>query len=308
MALAAGSAALAPLAPLPALAAAPKSGVTPGFFRLALGDFEVTALLDGDLDLPTKMFPAAKPDEAAAVLSAANHTNPPRAHVNCYAVNTGDKLYLVDSGTGALFGPRLGKVARNLAAAGMQPEQVDTILVTHLHPDHVGGLAHDGKALYPKAELIYTEADGGFWLSAEVQAKAPKDFQPFFTMAQNAVAPYASRTRKIGTSGPVAPGFEAVALPGHTVGHIGYMVGTGNTRLFIWADVVHNAALQFARPDWGIAFDTDMAAAQATRKRVFDMAATDHLLIAGMHLPFPGIGHVGREGGRYSFQPAFWSS
>lgn len=305
---AAAVAAYAALPALPALSAAPKSGATPGFFRHSIGDVEVTALLDGAFPFEAKMFPAATPEEMARVTALAYSPNPPISHVNCYAVNTGDKLYLVDTGTGTLFGPDLGKVAKNLAAAGIQPEQVDSILLTHLHPDHFGGATKDGQAVFPKAELVYTETDGAFWLSEEMQAKAPKDFQPFFTMARASVAPYASRTRKIGVSGQVAPGIEAVSLPGHTVGHIGYLVGTGANRLLIWGDVVHNAALQFQKLEWGIAFDTDQAQANATRKRTFDMAATDRILVAGMHLPFPGIGYVAREGERYSFQPAFWKA
>jgi glyoxylase-like metal-dependent hydrolase (beta-lactamase superfamily II) len=127
-------------------------------------------------------------------------------------------------------------------------------------------------------------------------------------MDRAVMAPYANRIKPLPATGEIGPGVEAIALPGHTLGHSGYVFTSGNERLLIWGDVVHNAALQFARPDWTLAFDLDQAKAAATRKRVFDMAASDRLLVAGMHLPYPGLGFIERNANEYRFHPDFWRS
>jgi glyoxylase-like metal-dependent hydrolase (beta-lactamase superfamily II) len=309
----AGSAALALYAtlPPPALARVPLAAKqAPGVFRQSVGDMEVTALLDGDIVLPPELFPAAKPEEQKALAERAFSPYPMRSHINAYAVNTGDKLYLVDTGIGAFAaafpGTQLGYLGEALAAAGIARDDVDAILLTHLHLDHFGGLLKEREVQFPRAEIIVPEADTKFWLSAEVAAQAPDNAKPFFEMARTAMSPYESRTRKI-ASGPVVPGIEAVALPGHTVGHTGYMIGSGNDRLLIWGDIVHNVDLQFPRPEWTMSFDTDQPQAAATRKHAFDMAAADRIMIAGMHLPFPGLGHVERDGERYAYHPVYWA-
>ncbi len=160
------------------------------------------------------------------------------------------------------------------------------MILTHLHVDHAGGLVRDGKAVYPNAQIVVADAEAAFWLDEAIEAKAPDDAKPFFAIAQASLAPYGDRVTRLsqGTA-EAAPGFEVTPLPGHTPGHTGYVIGQGTDRLWLWGDIVHAAALQFPRPEATIAFDTDRAAAAASRGLAFDRAANERLLVAGVHLP-----------------------
>ena len=293
--------------PVPAVAKMPLAKAqAPGFVRRKLGAFEVTSVLDGDIEIELKLFSG----DAAEIqkLSAQSYQpSPPRSHVNAFAVNTGDKLYLVDTGTGVLMGSSLGRVTENLVLAGINPDQVDAILLTHLHPDHFGGMTMEGLPVFKNAEIYVSEADAKFWLSAEYAEKAPAEFKPFFEMAAAAIKPYAHRLKPLPAKGEIAPGVSVIALPGHTVGHTGYLFASEKEQMLVWGDIIHNAALQFERPEWTLAFDTDQVQAAAARKRAFDMAATDRLLVAGMHLPYPGLGYVERTSTQYRYHPDFWS-
>lgn len=293
----------------PALAAAPKAASqVPGLHRFKVGDLEVTAVVDGYIDAPTKLFPKA---DAASIAALQRQAFQPvadtvRLAVNLYVVNDGDKTVLIDSGCGSL-GPTMGRLGANLKAAGIEPSTIDVILATHLHPDHIGGLfAQPGAAVFPNAELVAHEADIGFWTNQEIVAKAPNEAKPFFQWAQTALKAYDGRLRHIAKDGEVSKGITAMHLPGHTPGHTGFVLTSGNASLLIWGDIVHSATLQFAKPDWAIAFDVDQDTAVATRRRVFDMTANDRLAIAGMHLPFPGVGHVAKAGEGYSFVREEW--
>jgi glyoxylase-like metal-dependent hydrolase (beta-lactamase superfamily II) len=301
------------LAPaVPAVAKAPFAGVqAAGVYRLKVGSFEVTVLSDGWLPVETKLF-SGNADSAGKSLEAGflPKDNIPTS-VNEWLVNTGDKLILVDTGTSNVFAPTLGRMPKNLAAAGVDPAAVDMVILTHLHPDHAAGLlTTDKKIAFPNATVHVAEAEYAFWTSAEIYAKAPDEFKPFFDLARASIKPYvdAGKVEQFKDRAEFAPGIVASAAPGHTMGHTMVRLSSGNSQLLLWGDIVHNATLQFAQPEVAISFDTDQALAVTTRKRVFDMTAADRLLIAGAHLPFPGLGHVAKASTGYAYVPVEWGA
>ena len=293
-----------------AIAEAPQQKVqVPGYYRLMLGNLEVTALYDGPIDIDEKLLKSIAKRDIQRLLARQFLKGPKvQTAVNAYLVNTGSKLVLVDAGAAKLFGPELGNIVNNLKAAGYTPEQVDTVLITHLHGDHVNGLVTpEGQRAFVNAEVWSAKADNDFWLSEEIAAKAPTDFQPFFKMSRDAAAPYlaAGKWKTFDSDRELLAGVSSVDTHGHTPGHVSYMLQSGDQRLLILGDLVHNHAVQFARPEVAIEFDNDPKQAVAARKRIFFMTAKEKLMVAGMHLPFPGIGHVRREStGGYAWVPA----
>ncbi len=308
--------ALAPLgatahAEAPRADAAPAQAKTqvPGFYRMMVGQFEITALYDGQFDLDPKLLRNASQRDIQRLLAKRFTAHEPsiQTAVNAYLVHTGTRLVLIDTGAAQLFGPSLGRVVDNLKAAGYTPDQVDTVLLTHLHGDHVNGLIDaDGKPVFARATVYAAQADAAFWLSAEAAARAADDSKPFFQMAQAAAAPYQAggRWQTFTDGSEVLPGITAHAAPGHTPGHSAFLIESAGDRLLVWGDIVHNVAAQFANPEIAIEFDVDRKAAVATRQKLLARAAKEKLMVAGMHLPFPGIGHVRRaDKGSYEWIP-----
>jgi glyoxylase-like metal-dependent hydrolase (beta-lactamase superfamily II) len=272
-----------------------------------VGEIAVTAIADGYIDMPLSLFPRTPEAEGRAILVGSPQARPLRGHVNAYLVDTPDRRILVDAGGVAAAFPGLGRLPATLRAAGVAPESVDAIVMTHLHIDHVGGLfGPDGAAAFPKAELVLAEAEHGFWTDPGLLSRATPDFRPLVEAAQGALALYAGRTTPLSGEREVAPGLTLTPAYGHTPGHSAVRLESGGAALLIWGDIVHAPAMQFARPDWTIAFDVDPDAAVRTRARLLDAAATDRLAVAGMHLPFPGRGYVRRDGGGYAYEAAWF--
>lgn len=284
----------------------------PGYYRMMLGKFEITALYDGAIELDTKLLHNVKPTELNKLLARMFVGNPKmQTAVNAYLINTGTNLVLVDAGAARLFGPTLGYTLQNMKAAGYDPSQVDTVVITHLHADHVGGITTaDGMKIFPNAKIMVDKKDHDFWLSAEVAAKMPEKMQPFFKMARDAAAPYqkAGQWQTFTAGSTLVPGITSEQANGHTPGHTAFCVESDGKKLLIWGDLVHAHAVQFTNPGVSIEFDVDQKQAIATRKRIFKAMAKSKNLVAGMHLPFPGIGHVRAEGKEsYSWVPIEYS-
>lgn len=301
-----------PLMPSAAKAQAPAPSVherqAPAHYRLMAGSLRVTALCDGYLDLPRTLFPAAIEDIAAELARAAFMTpGPLPTAVNAFAVEAGNTLLLIDAGVGPSRGPSTGRLPDEMRKAGIDPARVSAVLLSHLHTDHCGGLLDaSGGRMFADAEIMVSEPELRFWADAGLRSRAPDAMQPMIRVAQKVLDAYRGRVRTFVPGAEIVPGIRSVPLFGHTPGQTGFILGTGDDALFIWADTVHVAAYQFAHPDWGLSFDVDQAAAAATRARVFAQVASDRMRVAGMHLAFPGIGNIVRDGTAYRYVPAPW--
>jgi len=295
----------AAIAPAARAAAPMVKSPAPGFFRMMVGDIEVTPISDGTVDLPVDQLLRQKPEQTRATLEKNFLKVPLETSDNAFLINTGSKLVLVDSGAGALFGPTLGKFIHNLKAAGYQPEQIDEIYITHMHGDHVGGLASDGKRAFPNAVVRAGKADADFWLSKANMDKAPADKKGFFQGAMASINPYveAGKFKAIEGNGELVPGVSAVAEHGHTPGHTTYLVESHGQKLLLIGDLIHVAAVQMENPQVTIGFDSDEKAAYAARKKAFDEAARNGWLVGGAHLQFPGLGHLQTQGKGYRWVP-----
>jgi glyoxylase-like metal-dependent hydrolase (beta-lactamase superfamily II) len=283
----------------------------PGYYRMMVGDIEVTALSDGTVNLPVdKLLTHTTEAQVNSALTAAYQKAPLETSVNGFLVNTGTHLVLVDTGAGGMFGPTLGKLADSLRAAGYRPDQVDEIYITHFHADHVGGLVADGKAVYPNAVVRADQREADFWLSAEHLEAAPEAMKGFFKAAQTALGPYvaAGHFKPFKGDTELTPGVRAQSTPGHTAGHSFYVVESKGQKLVLWGDLMHVAAVQFPDPAVTIQFDTDSDQALAQRRKAFADAAHDGFWVAGAHLAFPGVGHLRSSGNGYTWVPANYSS
>lgn len=279
-------------------------------YRFFVGDIVVTALGDGDFAMPIAMLPAATQAEADVIHQASFLPTGETfsGSVNSYLIDTGDGLTLIDAGGRDVLQPTMGQLPDTLQAAGMAPDQIDRVVLTHMHPDHIGGIIDlDGAAAFPKATLHVHAADHAFFLDPKMKEAFTPDLSIFFDCAVACAAAYADKTQLFAYGDDLGHGLTVIDLAGHSPGHSGFRVSSRGEELLILGDIVHAAALQFARPEWGVAFDADPEAAAASRRRALEAAASERSLIAGMHIPFPGIGRVSKAGDGYRFHPLPWS-
>lgn len=279
----------------------------PGVYHRRVGDITITAISDGFLDGNLDVILNIDKDEAKEIL-AESFRPARRTAVNCFLVYTGGKVALIETGCGSYMANTGGQLLKNLAAAGVKPEDISSVLLTHMHPDHSAGLTNmtTGLANFPNAELVMHENEPKHWFDDAVMARGTdREKAMFFKAGREQTEPYRKRWRLF-QKGEVLPGVTAMPFHGHTPGHTGYMISSGGQNLLIWGDIVHVPELQTARPEVCMAFDTDKGQAEATRRRVFDMVSADRLMVTGMHLHFPGFTHLVRQGGGYRLIPTAW--
>ncbi len=311
-----------------AQAAAPQVRTqAPGYYRMMLGRFEITALLDGTHPFPVhdvmtrnetassgerKALKLAEtyPGKAEALLAAFDLTAPVEGSINAFLVNTGDKLILIDSGAGSLYGVCCGHLLENLRASGYEPGQIDEIYLTHLHADHVGGIAPQGKPSFPNAVVRVNQKDMDYWLDPKSEAQAPNFLKPMFDGDRASVRPYLEKGRLKPFSGSqeLSAGIRTIPTPGHTPGHTSYEVFSEGSTLLVWGDLVHVAPIQLPDPAVTVTYDSDPMSAEAERTKVFAQAARNATWIAAAHIAFPGIGQIRSVDGRYEWLPANYTT
>lgn len=273
---------------------------TPQFYRFKLGGFEVTTLLDATrvMDGPHPTFGMDQSPEAVAELAAANYL-PSDKMVNGFTpvlVNTGQDLVLFDTGLGGSN----GTLPDQLAAAGYSPDQVDIVVITHMHGDHIGGLMTDGQPTFANARYVTGQAEYDFW-SADERLSGPTENGA--KLVRSNVVPLADKTTFLEEEGEVVSGINGIETFGHTPGHMSYHIESEGKRLLIWGDVANHFVVSIQRPDWHVGFDMDKDKAAQTRKRVFDMAAAERLPVTGYHMPFPALGFIEKTGDSYRWVP-----
>lgn len=305
----AGAAAMASLAGglgvAPARASTGKMGPTaPTVYRFELGDFEIATVADGavQLDGPHPIFGNDQPAEDVQAYAEENFLSPDRMEISFtpVIVNTGSELVMFDSGNGAARRPSAGKLAEQLQAAGYSPDDINVVVITHCHGDHIGGLVEDGNPLFPNARYVIGETEYQFW-SSEDRMGTPAENAA--RLVQSNVVPFAEKTTFLQDGGEVVPGIRAVAAHGHTPGHMAYLVESQGRPFLIWADTTNHYVLSLQRPDWHVSFDMDKDAAVASRRKILDMAATDRIPASGYHMPFPAVGFVEKTGDAYRWVP-----
>lgn len=292
----------------PVFASAPEvGGQAPGFYRMHIGRFEVTALLDGTHPFQAEKFAVgAQPGQVNALLRQQVLKSPFEGMINAFLINMGERLVLVDAGAGNLYGKDGGGLVAALKASGYSPEQIDDVFITHLHEDHAGGVVLDGKIVFPNAVIHVSKRDAEFWLDNRNQGSVGDLLKPFFPAIQKVVAPYisAGRFKTFEGDAPLLPGLTPVPAPGHTPGHTYYLLQDGGQSILFWGDTVHMQPVQLPDPDIAIEYDWDVPAAILARKDALALVAKNGWWVAGAHVSFPGIGHVRAVSDGYRWIPA----
>jgi len=295
----------------PAAAAAPPADKqAPGIYRYKIGSFELTALYDGIWYRPItdKFIRNAPFAEVEHALDAAFMPHDKlETPFTTLIVNTGKKLVLIDTGTGGQIAPTAGMIGANLAAAGIDPKAVDQIVISHFHPDHINGIKDKDNALiFPNAEIMVPAPEWAYWMDDANLNAAPPDLKLTFLNQRRIFADIAKQVTRYEPGKEVSLGIVTLPAPGHTPGHTVFAVHSGDQSLMVLSDTAQHPAVFARHPDWQAAFDIDGVEAVATRKKLFDRAAADRMLVTGYHFPFPACGHLIKTAGGYEHVPLPW--
>ena len=294
--------------PLPALAKAPKTNTqAPYFYRFTLGDIEATVVSDGVLSLgePAPVLPNLPKEEIAKLLTD-NFLAPDNLALeqNALVINNGDRLVLFDTGMGALkiFGPRTGRLLASLKQAGIDPKDIDAVVATHGHADHVGGIVDEKDTLlFPNAQIWISQADYDFWTD---ESKLGTPMKDFIAHARKNLVPHRGRIQFFKDGQEFLPSVQAIASPGHTVGHTMFMITSGGKSICNIGDLTNHQILFTERPRTEYTRDTDAKQAVATRIKMLDMLASNRIPMLAYHFPWPGIGHVSKRGDGFRYHPS----
>lgn len=304
---ASGTALGAAVLPGAARAAAPMQGASvPSHYRFALGDFEVTTILDGAVELPGPhpIFGENVTQEEVAALAQENFLPADKMEIGftVTVVNTGSEVVLFDSGNGDIGRrPNAGLLVERLAAAGFSADQIDVVALTHFHPDHIGGLTEAGAPAFPNARYVMPAAEYDFWSNEELVFNDA--LSRTATLVQDKVVPMADKATMIAPGDAVVSGIEAIDSAGHTPGHTAYHIESGGERLVLIGDVSNHYVVSLQRPDWHVRFDMDKEAAVAARKSLLGMIAADRVPFVGYHMPFPSVGYLEAMGDGFRHVP-----
>ncbi|WP_230532440.1 MBL fold metallo-hydrolase [Microvirga roseola] len=282
----------------------------PGFYRYMIGDIEVTAINDGFARRPLEGFVrnAELPQVQEAMEEAFLPTDALPITFNTLVLNQGGRITLIDTGNGNMGAPTTGQWMSNFRAAGFDPSQVNSVVISHFHGDHINGLRlKDGTAVFPNAEIMVPSAEWAFWMDDARMNQAPDGMKGAFQNVRRVFGPVANDVKRYEADKEVVSGLTSVAAYGHTPGHTAYMLSSGNDRLMIMSDTTNHPALFVRNPDWAAVFDMDADQARQTRRRMLDMAASERAQVAFYHAPFPSTGHIAKEGDGYRFVPVQWT-
>ena len=297
---------------LPVGAAAPLARQQgPGAYRYRLGDYQLTALYDGIWYLPMddkfmRNASAREVDRALAAAFLAPRVLP--VSFTALLVNTGTRLILIDTGTAGQIADTAGSMLGNLKAAGVTPAQIDTIVISHFHPDHIDGIkTKDGAKVFPHAEILVPAPEWAFWMDDGNMARATGTVHRYFLNARRIFADIAGQVRRFTPGAEVAPGIVSIPAYGHTPGHTAFSIHSGGQSLLVMSDTVRNPYLFVRHPDWQPIFDMDGPLSVKVRRAMLARAASERMLVEAYHFPFPACGHIVRNGTGYELEPVMWS-